>query len=290
MSHSSKGGGNRRGRRPVSRNSGTQSSASSSAATLTSNLASRIGRRGAVNNGNAAESANSHKRTKLPSEPDPEQNIYVVECLVKSREPQFAGDERHFLVKWLNYPASQNSWEPESNLSHELVIQWDRDAARQNGESRAHSRAESKLSSENEGSAKKAKKRLLPTSPKQQNQPTVAAAFAQATSASKSASKTNQQQSENGHKSNQGAHLQSSVANCLNKSKMLEVVGAIKPENILAVYRESEGELCYLIERSCSISEIPFSNGAPSMRKLVKFWEIFCWDASTLKFILKKLS
>lgn len=44
----------------------------------------------------------------------PFDDIYYVERILDHRGPP---SRRSYLVKWLNYPASQNTWEPESNLS-----------------------------------------------------------------------------------------------------------------------------------------------------------------------------
>ena len=47
------------------------------------------------------------------------EDIYTVEKLLKQK---WQNREHQFLIKWLGFPASQNSWEPATNIVDKRVI------------------------------------------------------------------------------------------------------------------------------------------------------------------------
>ena len=57
---------------------------------------------------------------RLSSDPTPvPDNVYQVEKLLKQR---MKDGEHQFLVKWLGFPSSQNSWEPADNILDKRLI------------------------------------------------------------------------------------------------------------------------------------------------------------------------
>lgn len=55
-------------------------------------------------------------------EPDHANNIFMVEKLVDRR---WRRGRTEYLVKWLNYDESENTWEPRANINHLLCDQYD---------------------------------------------------------------------------------------------------------------------------------------------------------------------
>ena len=70
---------------------------------------------------------------------------YEVERICKYK---IKNGKRHYLIKWKNFPSSSNTWEPEENLTQDLVAEY-------------HRRSESKKST----SAKKSASVPLPPNP-----------------------------------------------------------------------------------------------------------------------------
>jgi hypothetical protein len=65
----------------------------------------------------------------IVSTDDPLQ-LYEVEQILKKR---CRGNQIQYLVKWLNYPDHENSWEPEQNLTQaqDLIIEWEQNQIQQ---------------------------------------------------------------------------------------------------------------------------------------------------------------
>jgi hypothetical protein len=56
------------------------------------------------------------------NEADPDNNIFLVEKLLDRR---WHKKRVEYLVKWLNFPDSENTWEPKANINPRLVDQYD---------------------------------------------------------------------------------------------------------------------------------------------------------------------
>ncbi|KAI6176798.1 Chromobox protein-like protein 3-like protein [Aphelenchoides bicaudatus] len=56
------------------------------------------------------------------NEADPQNNIFLVEKLLDRR---WRRQRSEYLVKWMGYPDSENSWEPKQNINPVLVEQFD---------------------------------------------------------------------------------------------------------------------------------------------------------------------
>ena len=70
----------------------------------------------------SSSTPDEHRCVPLPNPTTPsptDRNIYTVEKLLKQR---FHNGEPQFLVKWLGFPSSQNTWEPVTNILDKRVI------------------------------------------------------------------------------------------------------------------------------------------------------------------------
>jgi hypothetical protein len=47
------------------------------------------------------------------------QEEHEVEAIIAHRKQ---GQHFKYLIKWLGYPTSENTWEPESNLKHSAML------------------------------------------------------------------------------------------------------------------------------------------------------------------------
>ena len=63
-----------------------------------------------------------HRNVNLPDSNTPstaDDHVYTVEKLLKQR---LHDGQHQFLVKWLGFPSSQNSWEPATNILNKRLI------------------------------------------------------------------------------------------------------------------------------------------------------------------------
>ena len=66
----------------------------------------------------------SPKKKKLPKKsPQKEDKVYIIESLVDVKDG-------HYLVKWVNYPSSQNTWEPQSSIPKFILKFYSQDPSR----------------------------------------------------------------------------------------------------------------------------------------------------------------
>lgn len=59
-----------------------------------------------------------------------DEDIFEVERILKKRRHPSKGDQ--YLVKWRNFPASENTWEPACNFSRILIEQFERKRKKRN--------------------------------------------------------------------------------------------------------------------------------------------------------------
>lgn len=70
----------------------------------------------------SSSTPDEHRGVPLPNPTSPstaDRNIYTVEKLLKQR---FHNGDPHFLVKWLDFPSSQNTWKPLTNILDKRLI------------------------------------------------------------------------------------------------------------------------------------------------------------------------
>ncbi|CAL4090777.1 unnamed protein product [Meganyctiphanes norvegica] len=56
------------------------------------------------------------KRIKVNESEVPDDEIYVIEKIIKHRESRDCNGKREYLIKWQNYTSKHNTWEPEENF------------------------------------------------------------------------------------------------------------------------------------------------------------------------------
>ncbi|VDI75598.1 Hypothetical predicted protein [Mytilus galloprovincialis] len=59
-----------------------------------------------------------HKDKQPSQNPNPQQDIYDVERILKCRK---RGNIKQYLIKWQGYSSSQNTWEPSNNIPNNLI-------------------------------------------------------------------------------------------------------------------------------------------------------------------------
>ncbi|VDI73304.1 Hypothetical predicted protein [Mytilus galloprovincialis] len=71
-----------------------------------------------VGKNNQNDQTQLHKDKQPSQNPNPQQDIYDVERILKCRK---RGNIKQYLIKWQGYSSSQNTWEPSNNLPNNLI-------------------------------------------------------------------------------------------------------------------------------------------------------------------------
>ncbi|VDH96760.1 Hypothetical predicted protein [Mytilus galloprovincialis] len=66
-----------------------------------------------VGKNNQNDQTQLHKDKQPSQNPNPQQDIYDVERILKCRK---RGNIKQYLIKWQGYSSSQNTWEPSNNI------------------------------------------------------------------------------------------------------------------------------------------------------------------------------
>jgi Chromo (CHRromatin Organisation MOdifier) domain len=63
------------------------------------------------------------KQTQIQLSDETQNDVYEVEKVLDNQE---INSKTHYLIKWLGYNTSENTWEPETNLSPETLTGYHR--------------------------------------------------------------------------------------------------------------------------------------------------------------------